>query len=86
MSDVKSGHQIQRKSELDETTRIFRQLKSIRSQMKRQLKELHVRSKEDNASEIEKLEGTTRGLAEEKTLLRKKFDRNTGRNGPYKKT
>ena len=86
MSDVKSGHQIQRKSELDETTRIFRQLKSIRSQMKRQIKELHVRSNEDNASEIEKLEGTTRGLAEEKTLLRKKFDRITGRNGPYKKT
>ena len=71
---------------MDETTRIFRQLKSIRSQMKRQIKELHVRSKEDNASEIEKLEETARGLAEEKTLLRKKFDRITGRNGPYKKT
>jgi len=71
---------------LDETTRIFRQLKSIRSQMKRQLKELHVRSKEDNASEIEKLEEATRGLADEKTLLRKEFDRITGRNGPCKKT
>ena len=71
---------------MDETTRIFRQLKSIRSQMRRQLKALHARSKDDNALEIEKLEDARRRLAEEKTLLRKKFDRITGRKGPYKKT
>ena len=71
---------------MDETTRIFRQLKSMRSQMRMQLKELHARSKEDNASEIEKLEEATRRLADEKTLLRKKFDRITGRKGPYKWT
>lgn len=71
---------------MDETTRIFRQLKSIRSQMRRQLKALHARSKDDNALEIEKLEEATRRLAEEKTLLRKKFDRITGRKGPYKST
>jgi len=45
---------------------------------------LHARSKDDNALEIEKL--ARRRLAEEKTLLRKKFDRITGRKGPYKKT
>lgn len=71
---------------MDETTRIFRQLKSIRSQMRRQLKALHAMSKDDNALEIEKLEEATRRLAEEKTLLRKKFDRITGRKGPYKST
>lgn len=71
---------------MDETTRIFRQLKSIRSQMRRQLKALHARSKDDNALEIEKLEEATRRLAEEKTLLRKKFDRITGGKGPYKST
>ncbi len=70
---------------MDETTRIFRQLKSIRSQMRRQLKALHARSKDDNALEIEKLEEATKRLAEEETLLRKKFDRITGRKGPYKK-
>ena len=71
---------------MDETTTIFRQLKSTRSQMRRQLKALHARSKDDNALEIEKLEDATRRLAEEKTLLRKKFGRITGRKGPYKWT
>jgi hypothetical protein len=54
--------------------------------MRRQLKALHATLKDDNALEIEKLEEATRRLAEEKTLLRKKFDRITGRKGPYKWT
>ncbi len=69
---------------LDDVTRIYRQLKSVRSKMKRHLKELHVISSIGSAEELDEHEVATRNLADTKTNLRKRFDKVTKRKGPYK--
>ncbi len=69
---------------MDDTARVYRQLKSVRAQMKRRLKELLVESKLGNIAEIEDLQESARNLAYRKTVLRKEFEILTERKGPYK--
>ena len=69
---------------MEQTARIYRQLKSVRGQMKRRLKELRVKSNFEHQVEIEGLEEATRSLAQRKTFLRKKFQKLTKREGPYR--
>jgi hypothetical protein len=69
---------------LDDTVRTYRQLKSVRGQMKRCLKELHAKSNFRQIRDLEELEEVTRQLAETKTFLRKRFERLTKRRGPYR--
>lgn len=69
---------------MDDITKTYRELKSIRSQMKRHLKELHTKSSVGSKKEIEELEEATKHLAEKKTFLRKKFEKLTKRKGPYR--
>jgi polyhydroxyalkanoate synthesis regulator phasin len=69
---------------LDDIAKTYRELKRIRSQMKRHLKELHAKSSVGTKTEMEELEEATRHLAEKKTFLRKKFERRAKRKGPYR--
>jgi len=74
----------QSRSASDDTARTYRQLKSVRGQMKKCLKELHVQSKRGHVMALGELEEATRDLAERKTHLRKRFEELTHRRGPYR--